>query len=482
MADSYPVPVTPPFEAPAPPRRYWPLVTLVTIAITFVVFLLQQAAGGSTNTDVLLDFGAAYGPYFRQGQYWRLVMPMFLHIGWLHILVNMYALYILGPILERVYGYGRYSLIYVGSGIACAYLSMTVSNNISAGASGAIFGVAGAMLTTGFLHRQAVPRRWGRAFGKGILILIVLNLLLGMTIPHIDNWGHVGGLIGGMVLAALIPPPVPARLAVSDEKPSQEWVWISVLVVVLGMGAEVRYYRSSHEVVRLLQQGERFHAAHKDDQALERFKQAAALAPHDERPHEMMGALYLDQKRGADAVREYQEALRLSPGSPGAQLGLALAYRQQGDLAKAQQTMEGLVGKNPSTAEGQMALADLLAERKLYALAVEHYEAALRIKPDLAVAHNNLAWLYATSDDPNFRKPQEALEHARRAVALSKGKQAAYLDTLAEAFYVNGQYEQAVRAQAQALSLEPDSKDLQEHMAKYRQAAAQHAAGSATLR
>ena len=166
-------------------------MTLATIAVTFVVFLLMEAAGGSPDTDVLPDFGAAYGPYFRLGQYWRLVMPMFLHIGWLHILVNMYALYILGRILERVYGYGRYSMIYVGSGVASAYLSMMVSNNISAGASGAIFGVAGAMLATGFLHREVVPRRWGRAFGKGILILIVLSLILGMTIAHIDNRGDV---------------------------------------------------------------------------------------------------------------------------------------------------------------------------------------------------------------------------------------------------------------------------------------------------
>ena len=73
-------------------------------------------------------------------------MPVFLHIGWMHILLNMYALYILGPMLERVYGYGRFAFIYMISGIGSSYLSMRMSHGISAGASGAIAGVAGAML------------------------------------------------------------------------------------------------------------------------------------------------------------------------------------------------------------------------------------------------------------------------------------------------------------------------------------------------
>ena len=95
---------------------------------------------------MLLNLGASYGPYMRRGEVWRLVMPMFLHGGWLHILGNSYALYILGPILERVYGYARYLTIYVAAGVGGASLSMTVSRDVSVGASGAIFGVAGAML------------------------------------------------------------------------------------------------------------------------------------------------------------------------------------------------------------------------------------------------------------------------------------------------------------------------------------------------
>ena len=87
-------PITIPGNSPSlvPNRRYWPVVTLVILGINFVVFLIMTFKGGSTNTDVLLDFGASFNPYFRRGEYWRLVMPMFLHIGWLHLIVNSYAL------------------------------------------------------------------------------------------------------------------------------------------------------------------------------------------------------------------------------------------------------------------------------------------------------------------------------------------------------------------------------------------------------
>ena len=473
MADPQPVLIIPPEHSTVRRRRYWPVVTLVTIAITFVIFGLQNLAGGSTSTEVLLDFGAAYRPYFQQGQYWRLVMPIFLHIGWTHILLNMYALYILGPMLERVYGYGRFAFIYVVSGIASSYLSMRMSSDISVGASGAIFGVAGAMLVTGFLHHEVVPHHWRRAFGKILLVAIALEFLVDRFIPHLDNWGHLGGLVGGMILAGLIPPPRPAQLARGEEKFTQAWVWVPIILVALSMGSEVRYYYGTREVVRLLQEGTRLRAAHHDDQALEKFSRAAALAPNDERPHEALGSLYLSQNRVADAVREFERAHMLSPDSPGAEIGLAMAYLRQGQTAKAQQLLSNVIRRAMSTAEGQFQIADLLTQHKQYALAIQHYQAALKLKPDFAAAQNNLAWLYATCDDPKFRNPQQALALARRAVELSHWKEATFIDTLAEAFYANGKYAEAVETQTKALALDPDNQEYRDHMAHYRKAASE---------
>jgi rhomboid protease GluP len=449
------------------------VVTLVILGINVVIFLAMTFAGGSTSTDVLLDFGASFSPYFQRGEYWRLIMPMFLHIGWLHLIVNSYFLFILGPILERIYGYGRFALLYVAAGMGSSALSMTLSPRIiAAGASGAIFGIAGAMLVAGYLHRELIPPRWGRALGRGILPFIVINLIFGFRVRGIDNWGHLGGLLTGMVLAALIPPPAhDLAPQFGEAPPSQAAIALPVIVLALGMASTAQHYVTSREVVRLLQQGERFRSAHQDAKALERFQAAAQRSPRDERPHEMIGALYMREQQYDKAIQEYSEAVRLSPGAPEAQLALGVAYRMKGDLGKAQQAFESALGKNPTTAEGQRVLADLYAEQKLYSEAVQHYEQALQIEPQSAVSHNNLAWLYATCEDPKWRDPRAALEHARRAVELSQWKEAEFVDTLAEAHYASGSYQEAVRIQVLALQLDPQNPELQEHMARYRKAA-----------
>ena len=428
--------------------------------------------GGSKNVDVLLDFGAAYGPYFRHVEYWRLVMPMFLHIGLMHLLVNSYALYILGPILERVYGAGRFALLYVLMGMGGALLSMTKSPSVSAGASGAIMGIAGAMVVSGYAHREMYPPRWRRALVTVIIPFILVTLVMGYTVPNIDNWGHVGGLASGMILALLVPPPGrDAAVNFLGERPSQAIVAIPIIIVSLAMVATAEHYRGTRSMALLLQEGLRAQAAHQPEQALARFREAAQRAPRDERPHALMGQLLLQMKRPDDAIREFQEALRLNPGSQEAQLGLGFAYQTKGDLAKARPYLERALGKDSKSAEAQEILADLYAAQKQYPEAIARYNQALSLQPDFAVAHNNLAWLYATCDDPQFRNPAEALQHATRAVELTQWKEPNFIDTLAEAYYVSGKFADAVKTQSRTLQLAPANAEFQQHMARYRKAA-----------
>ncbi len=471
------------------PRRYRPRATFVILALNLFFFLLMTLAdaatrphlsdfllrtltGASANQDLLVRFGACFGPFIRRGDYWRLIMPMFLHIGLIHFLINSYGLFVLGVLLESVYGFGRFTFIYVAAGIGSSLLSMTFSLNASAGASGAIFGLAGAMLVTGYLHRDAVPPRWGRVFGKGMLPTIVLNLGLGYALRQwVDNWGHLGGLLTGILLALVIPPP--GREAMGEEARDQSWAAavIPIVLVATSMAATAEHYRASGDVTNLLLEGERLRTARKVDDALARFREAARLAPEDERPHEALGVFYLQQGRTPEAVREYQQALSLNPASLRAQLGLAVALERQGNRAKARQLLEAVAGSNPETAEAHQSLADLLLEQKLYPEAIRHYQEAVRLKPDLAGAHNNLAWLLATSEDSRFRDPKAALEHAQRAVDLSQWKQAAFVDTLAEAYYVNGDFDEAVKTETRALALDARNQEYQDHMARYRKAA-----------
>jgi rhomboid protease GluP len=461
------------------PRRYWPVATLILLGLNFLFFGLEMLAGGSDNLPVLLNLGAAYGPYLRRGEYWRLVMPMFLHGGWLHILGNSYALYILGSILERVYGYGRYTTIYVAAGMGGAFLSMTASRSVSVGASGAIFGIAGAMVVTGFVHRDAIPPRWGRAFGLGIIPFIVVILASGYWTHGVDNWGHLGGLATGALLAFVIPPPR-RNLPYGGvaEPPSQAMLALPLAVVVIAMAATAYHYRTVQAMDRLLAEGERFENAHQYDRELRSIQQALRLAPRREEPHEEMGLYYLTEGKFDQAIQEFQEAVRLTEGDDRPRLELGLAYQLKGDPQKAQQIFEDVLGKAPQTAEGQRLfasnqklLADLYAQQKLYEAAIRKYQEALRLLPDMAEAHNNLAWLYATCEDPKYRDPKGAMDHAQLAVDLTQWKESTFIDTLAEAYFVNGNYRQAVAVQNKALALEPDDQELQQHMARYRKAA-----------
>ena len=476
------------------PRRFLPVASYALIAANVAMFALILKAGGPKNPYVVLDFGASYEPFLRQGQFWRLVMPMFLHLGWLHLGMNMFVLFILGPVLEAMYGYGRFLVLYVGAGVCGSFASMTISHNVAAGASGAIMGVAGAILVGGYVHRAELPYRMARVFRRGrlpvmLLVFVVMELVVDRSIPQIDHWGHIGGLVGGALAALAIPPPrresvdgawpgagsgalhrSALPLGGVKDRPSQSIAVPPVAVVAFSMALVASHYPAFHRVSLLLEEGDQLQAAGQPDRAIGRFQQAEKLAPYDERPPEALGLLYAVKGRLNDSVAEYRAALRLNPRSTQAGFGLASVYQAQGKPADAQRVLEMALGQNPQNAGAQTELADLSNAQKLYRQAIGHYQQALRLDPGLAVAHNNLAWLYATCDDPKFRNASQALAHAKEAVALTRWRQPEFIDTLAESLYVNGQYAQAVETQTKALALAPRAAELQEHMAKYARA------------
>jgi rhomboid protease GluP len=453
---------------------------MVLIALNFLVFGVEIYLGGTDNNSVLLSLGAAYGPYLRRGEYWRLVMPIFLHSGWAHILGNTLVLFILGRIMERIYGYGRYAAIYVVAGMGGALLSMTVSKNISVGASGAILGIAGALFTAGFLHSESIPPRWRGGLGWRLLPFVAIVLVSGLTDRNIDNWGHVGGLMTGALVAYFIPPYRPDSLEGEPVEPrSEAWVALPLAIVVLAGSATAQHFLMLQKMDRLLTDSQQFDEAHQTDRALQNIQQALRLAPRQEQPHEAMGRFYLTEKKFDEAIHEFQEAIRLSGGDDYARLQLGLAYELKGDPNSAQPIFESVLGENPQTDEGRELLAgnettlgDLYSEQKHYGEAITLYRQALLLDPDLPEAQNNLAWLFATCDDLKLRDPKEALEHAERAVALTQWKDPNSIDTLAEAHFVNGEFQQAVEIQRKAIALEPGNKELQEHMERYRRAAA----------
>jgi len=475
------------------PFRPW--ATYVILGLNFAVFILMSAVdasahppwrdwamrtftGSGADADFFLRFGASYRPYVRWGEYWRLVMPLFIHAGMIHLLINNYSLYVVGPFVERIYGYSRYVFLYVAAGIGGAIGSTVMSIRPSVGASGAIFGLCGVMLAAGFRHHEFIPRHWKGLFGRGILLVILLNLALGFALHKwVDNWAHLGGLASGIVLGFLIPPiTYELHPAPTSGKVSPVLAGATAVVVLLAMAGTARGYRRNAAVTRLLEEGLQFHAAHRDDWAVQRFNAAAALNPRDERPHIELGEVYLSQKRWADAARELELAHRLNPTplSPEAPMSLAKAYRELGDESKAQEILKAALKDYPNDdADIQAQLGSAFQQIEFWPEAIDHYRQALRLKPDMAAAENNLAWLFATCDDPKYRNPQAALEHAQRAVNLNQWKEPEFIDTLAEALYANKKFAEAVKVETHGLQLDPHNQELLEHFARYQKAASE---------
>ncbi len=181
------------------PKKPW--ITYLIMGICIITFLLMYVFGnGSEDNLTLLKFGANLDVLTKRGEYYRILTCIFLHIGIVHLLLNMYSLYIIGPQVESFYGKIKYLFIYLYSGICGSILSLAFSNNvISAGASGAIFGLLGSLLYFGYHYRVYL----GNVIKSQIIPVILVNLFIGFITPGIDNFAHIGGLIGG-VIASMI--------------------------------------------------------------------------------------------------------------------------------------------------------------------------------------------------------------------------------------------------------------------------------------
>ena len=178
--------------------------TLILIAINGLMFAIETVAGGSTKTSVARKFGAYWYPDVQKGQWYRLITAMFLHFGPFHIACNMYSLYNLGPALERFFGVGTFLTIYLLSGIAgnvATYLKdrHTGRYALSAGASGAVFGLLGSWLVL-----TIMPQVKTSMSIHGIMYVLLINVAYGFANKRINMAAHAGGFVCGSVLTALI--------------------------------------------------------------------------------------------------------------------------------------------------------------------------------------------------------------------------------------------------------------------------------------
>ena len=197
-------------------KRFTPVTTGLLIAIA-VVFAYEVMTNAFASDAQMIRLGAIIPNIPENGQYWRLVAAMFLHAGWLHWFLNSWALYQLGTLYETLFGSGRFALVYFLTGICASLASSMMGHGPAVGASGAIFGILGALIFSIRRSPQYRHQPWTKSLVMQLVFWIVVNIGIGLSLPFIDNTAHITGLIVGLALGFLphrVPPPPPGEMVI----------------------------------------------------------------------------------------------------------------------------------------------------------------------------------------------------------------------------------------------------------------------------
>jgi membrane associated rhomboid family serine protease/predicted negative regulator of RcsB-dependent stress response len=278
----------------------------------------------SPDPALLLRFGAKYGPAILSGEYWRLITAVFLHDGLIHLGINSYALYVIGLQTERFFGHARYLIIYLLAGAASVIASYMAGSTLAVGASGAIFGLVGA-LAIFFLRNRRVFGAMGRRQLGYLALVVVINLIFGLSVKGIDNWAHMGGLAAGLLLAwvltpryqVVLPPPEYAVAndgivygRAEDQNPLGRRWWVIPAALLLGVGLTL----------------------------LGNMREGDSAAGH-----QLRGEAYLYQGQTESAISEFSAALALDDQLWGAYLYRGEALLNQNELAAAMTDFEAVI-------------------------------------------------------------------------------------------------------------------------------------------
>ncbi len=356
------------------------LVVWILCGLNVSFFLVTVASGVaflSPTGEQLLPWGAEFGPLVLGGQWWRLVAAMFLHFGILHLAFNMWCLLQLGGVAEFLFGRVTFLAVYLLSGLGGGVLSLLVHPTIvSAGASGAIFGVAGATVAFVWLHHLDFQSPELRGTLPSVGLFIVYNLVNGFSNPGIDNAGHVGGLIVGGAMGVLLPG---ATAAAGRRTQLRTAAACAAVAVLLGYGA-CRAQRA-HGALPLMARGQKELEAKEFDRAIATLDSVVRREPNLAEAHALLGIAYGLAGRPREALPQLNAALARTPDN-----GLLFFYRGNARLHLNQL---------------DSAAAD--------------YTTAIRLTPEAAEPHFNRGLIYAEG-----RKTDSARDDFASAARLSR--------------------------------------------------------------
>jgi rhomboid protease GluP len=369
---------------PAPPsrlRRLFESPTVVLIALNTLVYLIMAIEGRNFlnfDGELLLNWGANSGALTSGGQWWRLLTSTFEHGGLLHIALNMWCLYNLGWLAELLFGRSRFTLLYLLCGIGGSLGSICWrGNGLSVGASGAIFGIAGALIPAMLLHSNQKLRALLKGQLTSIALFVFYNLAFGAASRGTDNAAHIGGLLTGLLLGAVFPTG-PDR----EERSGQMRVAAGTLVALLifsGAGIFARQHNLAYiEVERASDAHERGDAT----AAIAHAQRAVALRPDNAHAQFMLGTLLLDAHRYAESVQPFILTTQLLPTFGPAYTNLCVAQRELNLLPEALANCERGSNLSPQEAESWFNLGRVRYELHNLAGARDALAKAVSLNPD----------------------------------------------------------------------------------------------------
>jgi rhomboid protease GluP len=367
-------------------------VTQAIFGINVAVFVAMSLAVGVTVLgdpawrELSVRLGANYGPYTLSGQWWRLLACVFIHGGLLHIAFNMWCLWNLGRLAESVYGHWTFAMVYLITGLSASLMSVAWHFPIpvpSVGASGAIFGIAGALIASFYLGEFSMPRAAMSGMLRSVATFVAYNLFFGAVMASTDNAAHVGGLLMGLLLGALIAKVAPGH----DDFLRRIAVLLVGTVLVVGGGMWLQrsraYVLHGQNGVGLLGQG-------KTDEGIAELQKSVNLRPNFAAAHAALARAYIAKHDFENAAAEMKRVIALNPRNEDAYYRLGLIYLEQKFPSKAQDIFVQLLRLDPSSADGHAGLAAALSDQHRDAEALEEYKRVAALDSSYPSIYYNL--------------------------------------------------------------------------------------------
>jgi rhomboid protease GluP len=353
-------------------------VTQVIFGMNVAVFVAMTLAGVSPmepTSAQLVQWGANFGPYTMAGQWWRLLSCVFVHIGIIHIALNMWCLWGLGRLAEAIYDHWTFGAVYLITGVSASVASLVWNPiGVSAGASGAIFGIAGALIASFYLGEFSMPKAAVSGLLSSVLKFAGYNLVLGAMIGHTDNAAHVGGLVSGLILGALIAKVAPLQ----ENVPRRIGVLLVGVALVYG---GVAWLRHSHAYILHAEMGQSLLTEKKTDEAIAELQTAIRQRPSYFPAHYELARAYWIKRDFASAEREIKHVLELNPKDERAQFFLGMTYLEERRTEPAREAFAQQVALNPKSAAAHFGLGTVFAEEQKYPEAIEEYKVAAKLDP-----------------------------------------------------------------------------------------------------